>query len=72
MKFFKYKGFQGLAKSYLNKFKWGITFIELNRELLDKYAVCKDSAEIIHVQQQHMMLLEEERNRDRSMLYFTT
>jgi pre-rRNA-processing protein TSR3 len=58
-------GYQNLAKKYLDKFKWGKTFIELNRDLLDKYAACKDSAEVVQVQQQHMTLLDEERNRNR-------
>nr|SVE88935.1 EOG090X0EVF [Daphnia sinensis]SVE92060.1 EOG090X0EVF [Daphnia sinensis] len=58
-------GYQDLAKNYLAKFKWGKTFIELNQELLDKYAACKDSTEVVQVQQQHMKLLEEERNRNR-------
>ena len=38
-------GFIDVAKLYLNKFKWGSTFLELNSELLQKYAACKDSAE---------------------------
>nr|SVE75425.1 EOG090X0EVF [Daphnia dolichocephala] len=58
-------GYQGLAKKYLAKFKWGKTFIELNRELLDKYASCKDSIEVVQVQHQHMEILEKERNRNR-------
>nr|SVE84404.1 EOG090X0A5X [Daphnia pulex]SVE85645.1 EOG090X0A5X [Daphnia pulicaria] len=57
-----------LAKKYLDKFKWGKTFIELNRDLLDKYAACKDSAEVVQVQQQHMTLLDEERNRNRDFI----
>lgn len=59
-------GFIDVAKLYLNKFKWGSTFLELNSELLQKYAACKDSAEVVMVQQNHMVVLDEERNRDRS------
>lgn len=54
-----------MAKKYLDKFKWGKTFVELNHDLLEKYAACKDSAEVVQVQQQHMTLLDEERNRSR-------
>nr|CAG4647450.1 EOG090X0EVF [Megafenestra aurita]SVE92689.1 EOG090X0EVF [Megafenestra aurita] len=61
-------GHKSLAKSYLDKFKWGKTFIELNHDLLEKYATCKDSAEVVAVQQQHMELLNEERNRDRDQI----
>ncbi len=63
--FYGNTGYQNLAKKYLDKFKWGKTFIELNRDLLEKYAACKDSAEVVQVQQQHMTLLDEERNRNR-------
>jgi pre-rRNA-processing protein TSR3 len=64
-KWFITTGYQNLAKKYLDKFKWGKIFIKLNRDLLDKYAVCKDSAEVVQVQRQHMTLLDEERNRNR-------
>nr|CAH0101031.1 unnamed protein product [Daphnia galeata] len=61
-------GYQNLAKQYLDKFKWGKTFIELNHDLLEKYAACKDSAEVVEVQRQHMTLLDEERNRNRDFI----
>lgn len=84
-------GFVDIAKFYLNKFKWGSTFLELNSELLQKYAECKDSAEgnvfffyftlvffikklknfvklVVMVQQSHMVILDQERNRDRSII----
>nr|CAG4642089.1 EOG090X0EVF [Eurycercus lamellatus] len=59
-------GFQELATLYLGKFKWGKTFLEINSELLEKYATCKDSTEVVKIQQEHMKILDEERNRDRS------
>nr|CAG4648925.1 EOG090X0EVF [Polyphemus pediculus] len=55
-------GFQDLAAQYLNKFKWGKTFLTLNDELLKKYAACKDSSEVVQAQHDHMKLLDEERN----------
>nr|CAG4651376.1 EOG090X0EVF [Simocephalus serrulatus]SVE94536.1 EOG090X0EVF [Simocephalus serrulatus] len=58
-------GHKNLANNYLAKFKWGKTFLEINHELLEKYAACKDSTDVVHVQQQHMILLDEERNRNR-------
>ena len=59
-----------MARKYLDKFKWGKTFIELNHDLLEKYAACKDSAEVVQAQQQHMTLLDEERNRNRGILQY--
>lgn len=56
-------GFQQLATQYLEKFKWGKTFINLNKELLDKYAACKDSTEMVRVQHEYMKQLDEERQR---------
>ena len=42
------------AKEILNKFKWGPTFLELNREPLEAYAHAKDSTEIVILQRQFM------------------
>nr|CAG4638774.1 EOG090X0EVF [Cyclestheria hislopi] len=56
-------GFKTLAGQYLNKFKWGKTFLSLNDELLEKYAACENGAEILKVQEDYMKQLEEERLR---------
>ncbi|GAI31710.1 unnamed protein product, partial [marine sediment metagenome] len=40
------------AEEILNKFKWGPTFLELNREPLEAYARAKDSTEIVILQRQ--------------------
>jgi len=56
-------GFPELAAQYLAKFKWGQTFLILNEELLDKYAACKDSTEMVRVQHEYMKQLDEERRQ---------
>jgi pre-rRNA-processing protein TSR3 len=43
-------GFKQEAKELLSIFVWGHTFLELNQELLEKYASAKDSTEIIEMQ----------------------
>ncbi|XP_046418363.1 18S rRNA aminocarboxypropyltransferase isoform X1 [Neodiprion fabricii] len=43
-------GFPEEAAYYLGKFSWGHSFMELNSELLEKYALCVDSEEVIRVQ----------------------
>lgn len=43
-------GFKNLAITYMNKFSWGHSFIELNEELLDMYAKCKDSKSVVEAQ----------------------
>lgn len=43
-------GFPDEAKLYLDKFCWGHTFLELNGELLEKYARCANTEEVIAVQ----------------------
>jgi len=53
-------GFNELAVELLEKFKWGPTFIELNRNLLEKYAQCKDCQEVIQVQNDWLKMCEEE------------
>jgi len=43
-------GFKEKASQLLSIFKWGHTFIELNKERLENYAKAKDSTEIIKLQ----------------------
>ncbi|XP_074028981.1 18S rRNA aminocarboxypropyltransferase isoform X2 [Leptinotarsa decemlineata] len=43
-------GFRESAKFYLNKFTWGHSFIELNKEILDIYSQCTDSKSVIEAQ----------------------
>lgn len=54
-------GFKNEAKSYLNKFSWGHSFIKLNFELLEKYSACKCSSEIIQVQNEYIESSKEEK-----------
>ncbi|CAL4121699.1 unnamed protein product, partial [Meganyctiphanes norvegica] len=49
-----------IAELYLNKFKWGQTFIEVNRELLDKYASCKTSSDVIEAQNNYLEDIKKE------------
>jgi len=53
-------GYPTLASELLDKFKWGITFYNNNAELLQKYAQCKDSAEVISVQNEWIQMCERE------------
>ncbi len=41
-------GFPQHARAVMAKFGWGHAFISLNKELLDKYAACKDAEEVGH------------------------
>lgn len=47
-------GFQDEAKLFLGKFSWGHSFLELNSELLEKYALCKNTEEVIAVQEKFL------------------
>lgn len=53
---------------YLSKFKWGKSFISLNQELLDIYAACKSSAEVVAAQNSYLERVEQERNDRRGTL----
>jgi pre-rRNA-processing protein TSR3 len=46
------------ANDILKIFKWGPTFLELNRELLKEYACAKDSSEVVSRQREIMSRLE--------------
>lgn len=43
-------GYKDLAEAYLSKFKWGKGFLKLNQELLDTYANCKTSKDVVDAQ----------------------
>lgn len=47
-------GFKEEAEDTMSVFKWGPSFITLNQELLDAYAECKTSGEIVIVQKEIM------------------
>jgi pre-rRNA-processing protein TSR3 len=47
-------GFEKEAGKLLSMFKWGHTFFDLNREMLESYAKAKDSTEIVEIQKKYM------------------
>ncbi|MHA1495758.1 MAG: DUF367 family protein [Candidatus Thorarchaeota archaeon] len=47
-------GFKEQAEDTMSVFKWGPSFITLNRELLDAYAECESSTEVVQVQKEVM------------------
>jgi len=47
-------GYTEVAEGYLSKFKWGQTFIDINKELLDLYRECKDGGEVVEVQNKYL------------------
>ncbi|OWA51951.1 Ribosome biogenesis protein TSR3-like protein [Hypsibius exemplaris] len=48
----------------LNKFKWGHSFKDLNRDILKKYQACSTSAQVIAAQNEHMQKLDDEVQND--------
>lgn len=58
-------GYKEEAEYILAPFTWGTGFLELNEELLDKYADCADSSEVVRVQNDYLEecdQLKKERN----------
>ncbi|MBS7607974.1 MAG: DUF367 family protein [Candidatus Bathyarchaeia archaeon] len=47
-------GFKEEALKLLSIFKWGHTFIELNKERLEEYAKARNSSEVIELQRQFL------------------
>ncbi|XP_072029248.1 18S rRNA aminocarboxypropyltransferase-like [Amphiura filiformis] len=59
-------GLEEWGSRLLKRFKWGGSFYDLNRELLDTYATCKNGAEIVTKQQEWMeKMAAEKKNRDK-------
>lgn len=42
------------ARYYMGKFKWGHSFLSLNEELLEAYAACSNSVEVVAVQDKYL------------------
>lgn len=47
-------GEKAKALNIMERFKWGITFIQLNNELLERYASAKDSSEVVEIQRDYI------------------
>jgi pre-rRNA-processing protein TSR3 len=45
-------GYREQASELLTMYKWGHTFLELNREMLEIYSRAKDSADVVELQKQ--------------------
>lgn len=43
-----------MADLYLGKFKWGKSFLDVNRDVLALYAQCKNSSEIVAAQTKYL------------------
>jgi len=54
-------GYPEVAAEYMSRFSWGPAFIDINRELLDKYSECKTSEEVIKIQNEHLETMENEK-----------
>lgn len=58
-------GFPEYGEALMSKFKWGHAFAQVNGELLAQYAKCKDSAEVVSVQNEYLRKIEEDEQRRR-------
>ncbi|MCL4169443.1 UNVERIFIED_CONTAM: hypothetical protein GTU68_065472, partial [Idotea baltica] len=52
-------GWRDDARTLMGRFSWGNSFEKLNKELLEAYAECSSSAEILKVQDSYLMEKEQ-------------
>eukprot|EP00158_Paraphelidium_tribonemae_P005903 Partr_v1_DN27581_c0_g1_i1_m30717 putative pre-rRNA processing protein involved in ribosome biogenesis (By similarity) len=55
------------AEHILSKFKWGMTFVDLNRELFEIYAECLDGQQVVQAQDRYMERIEQEHAEERRL-----
>ena len=53
-------GYKDLGTRLLDRFKWGHTFYEVNNDLLQKYAACTNSVEVVAAQDAYLKQIEQE------------
>ncbi|XP_058477493.1 ribosome biogenesis protein TSR3 homolog [Solea solea] len=53
-------GFEELAMLLLKKFKWGTVFLDLNKDLLERYATCQSEDELLSVEKEYLTAKPEE------------
>lgn len=63
-------GFTEEARWFMGKFSWGHAFLELNEKLLNAYAACKSSDEILKVQNEYLETEQKERDKPRDLKEF--
>jgi pre-rRNA-processing protein TSR3 len=47
-------GSRDVAKTLLSKFKWGLNFISLNKDILERYSTAEDSTSVIKIQEEYI------------------
>lgn len=58
-------GFSDYADIVMGKFKWGHAFKKVNGQLLEKYAACKDSVDIIRAQDEWLQYINQQQIEQR-------
>ena len=49
----------------MRKFKWGHSFPELNQDLLERYSSCRDSGDVVKVQQDYLAEIKQQDKDER-------
>lgn len=60
-------GHQDWALELLENFSWGPVFLEINKELLEMYSECTDSASILKAEQEFLEMIEQEREEKKKL-----
>jgi len=60
-------GFEDDSRELLTHFKWGVSFLDVNKDVFDLYSKCKTSEEILNKEKE---FLENEKNKKNNYIGF--
>lgn len=63
-------GLRELGDILLEKFRWGPSFFDINEDILNLYAECKDSEDVVKTQNEYLEKLKRENEEKKNIGWY--